>query len=133
MEKRVMGTMEEKLALAKKYGLSEEDLKDFLRNIYLSRKLDDAEINMRKQNKAFFQISSAGHEGILSAVGKVLRPNYDYFIPYYRDRALCLSLGVTPYEMLCQANGNEGDKASGGRQMPAHWGHKDLNIISKPA
>ena len=131
MEKRAMGTMEEKLALAKKYGLSEEDLKGFLRNIYLSRKLDDAEINMRKQNKAFFQISSAGHEGILSAVGKVLRPNYDYFIPYYRDRALCLSLGVTPYEMLCQANGNEGDKASGGRQMPAHWGHKDLNIISK--
>ena len=82
--------------------LSNDDLKNFLRNIYLSRKLDDAEINMRKQNKAFFQISSAGHEGILSAIGKVLRPNYDYFIPYYRDRALCLALGVTPYEMLAK-------------------------------
>ena len=74
-----MGTMEEKLNLAKKYGLSKDDLKGFLRNIYLSRKLDDAEINMRKQNKAFFQISSAGHEGILSAIAKVLKPNYVIF------------------------------------------------------
>jgi 2-oxoisovalerate dehydrogenase E1 component len=86
---------------------------------------------MKKQNKAFFQISGAGHEGILSAVAKVLKPKHDYFIPYYRDRALCLGLGVTPYEMLCQANGNSGDTASHGRQMPAHWGNVKLNIISK--
>lgn len=120
-----------KIELIKKHKLSKETLLDMYKNSYASRKLDDAEITMKKQSKAFFQISGAGHEGILSAAAKVLKPSYDYFIPYYRDRALCLGLGVTPYEMLCQANGNIGDKASHGRQMPAHWGHSDLNIISK--
>ncbi len=122
---------ENKLALIKKHKLSKADLKWFLHNVYVSRKTDDAEITMKKQNKAFFQISGAGHEGILSAVAKVLKPKHDYFIPYYRDRALCLGLGVTPYEMLCQANGNTGDTASHGRQMPAHWGNVKLNIVSK--
>lgn len=122
---------ENKLALIKKHKLSKADLKWFLHNVYVSRKTDDAEISMKKQNKAFFQISGAGHEGILSAVAKVLKPKHDYFIPYYRDRALCLGLGVTPYEMLCQANGNTGDTASHGRQMPAHWGNVKLNIVSK--
>src|SRR5690606_13839540 len=113
------------------HKLSKADLVWFLKNIYVSRKTDDAEITMKKQNKAFFQISGAGHEGILSAAAKVLRPSYDYFIPYYRDRALCLGLGHTSYEMLCQANGNTGDTASHGRQMPAHWGNVKLNIVSK--
>lgn len=120
-----------KLDLIKKHKLTKADLVWFLKNIYVSRKTDDAEISMKKQNKAFFQISGAGHEGILSAAAKVLRPSYDYFIPYYRDRALCLGLGHTSYEMLCQANGNTGDTASHGRQMPAHWGNVKLNIISK--
>src|SRR5690606_40723243 len=120
-----------KLDLIKKHKLSKADLVWFLKNIYVSRKTDDAEITMKKQNKAFFQISGAGHEGILSAAAKVLRPSYDYFIPYYRDRALCLGLGHTSYEMLCQANGNTGDTASHGRQMPAHWGNVKLNIVSK--
>lgn len=120
-----------RLELIKKYKLSKEDMLDMFRNSYLSRKLDDAEITMKKQSKAFFQISGAGHEGILSAVAKVLKAKHDYFIPYYRDRALCTGLGVTAYEMLCQANGNTGDTASHGRQMPAHWGNVDLNIISK--
>jgi 2-oxoisovalerate dehydrogenase E1 component len=120
-----------KLDLIKKNKLSKADLKWFLKNVYLSRKTDDAEITMKKQNKAFFQISGAGHEGILSATAKVLKPKHDYFIPYYRDRALCIGLGVTPYEMLCQANGNTGDTASHGRQMPAHWGNVKLNIVSK--
>ena len=122
---------DKKLDLIKKTKLSKADLKWFLKNVYVSRKTDDAEISMKKQNKAFFQISGAGHEGILSAVAKVLKPKHDYFIPYYRDRALCLGLGVTPYEMLCQANGNTGDTASHGRQMPAHWGNVKLNIVSK--
>lgn len=122
---------DKKLDLIKKNKLSKADLKWFLKNVYVSRKTDDAEITMKKQNKAFFQISGAGHEGILSATAKVLKPKHDYFIPYYRDRALCLGLGVTPYEMLCQANGNTGDTASHGRQMPAHWGNVKLNIISK--
>ncbi len=120
-----------KLDQIKKNKLTKADLKWFLHNIYVSRKTDDAEISMKKQNKAFFQISGAGHEGILSATAKVLKPKHDYFIPYYRDRALCLGLGVTPYEMLCQANGNTGDTASHGRQMPAHWGNVKLNIVSK--
>ena len=120
-----------KLDLIKKNKLNKADLKWFLKNIFVSRKTDDAEISMKKQNKAFFQISGAGHEGILSATAKVLKPKHDYFIPYYRDRALCLGLGVTPYEMLCQANGNTGDTASHGRQMPAHWGNVKLNIVSK--
>ncbi len=122
---------EKKLDQIKKHKLTKADLKWFLHNIYVSRKTDDAEISMKKQNKAFFQISGAGHEGILSATARVLKPKHDYFIPYYRDRALCLGLGVTPYEMLCQANGNTGDTASHGRQMPAHWGNVKLNIVSK--
>jgi 2-oxoisovalerate dehydrogenase E1 component len=122
--------VEKKLKMAKKYGLTRPKLISFWKNIYLSRKLDDAEISMRKSATAFFQISGAGHEGVLTAFGNVLWPKYDYFIPYYRDRALCLALGMTPYEMLCQANGNTGDIASHGRQMPVHFGHKDLNIVS---
>jgi 2-oxoisovalerate dehydrogenase E1 component len=122
---------DKKLELIRKNKLSKADLIWFLKNVYISRKTDDAEISMKKQNKAFFQISGAGHEGILSAAAKVLKPKHDYFIPYYRDRALCLGLGVTPYEMLCQANGNNGDTASHGRQMPAHWGNVKLNIVSK--
>lgn len=121
----------QKLKLIKDYGLSKTDLKDMLKTVYTSRRLDDTEIQMRKQSKAFFQISGAGHEGILSATAKVLRPAYDWFLGYYRDRALCIGLGVTPYEMLCQANGNIGDSSSHGRQMPAHWGNKKLNIVSK--
>ena len=120
-----------KLDQIRKNKITKADLHWFLKNVFVSRKTDDAEITMKKQNKAFFQISGAGHEGILSAVAKVLKPKHDYFIPYYRDRALCLGLGVTPFEMLCQANGNTGDTASHGRQMPAHWGNVKLNIVSK--
>lgn len=120
-----------KLELAKKYNLGKKEMLEMLSNIYTSRKTDDAEISMKKQSKAFFQISGAGHEGILTAAAMVLKPKHDWFLPYYRDRALCLGLGVTPYEMLCQANGNMGDTASYGRMMPAHWGNKPLNIVNK--
>jgi 2-oxoisovalerate dehydrogenase E1 component len=120
-----------KLELAKKYNLGKKEMVEMLVNIYTSRKVDDAEISMKKQSKAFFQISGAGHEGILTAAAKALKPKHDWFLGYYRDRALCLGLGVTPYEMLCQANGNLGDTASYGRMMPAHWGNKKLNIVNK--
>ncbi|MEC7276450.1 MAG: dehydrogenase E1 component subunit alpha/beta [Bdellovibrionota bacterium] len=123
--------IEAKLKLAKEFGLKKEDLVAMLRNVYLSRRLDDTEISMKKQTKAYFQISGAGHEGILTAAAKVLKPAHDWFICYYRDRALCTGLGVTPYEMLCQANGNIGDTSSHGRQMPAHWGNVKLNIVNK--
>lgn len=128
---KVSPAIQKKLDIAKKYNLGKKEMLEILHNVYTSRKVDDAEISMKKQSKAFFQISGAGHEGILTAASMLLKPSHDWFLCYYRDRALCLGLGVTPYEMLCQANGNLGDTASYGRMMPAHWGHKKLNIVNK--
>jgi len=111
-------------------AMTQEQLVEFYRLMYLSRRTDDREIVLKRQQKIFFQVSCAGHEALLVAAGMAMRPGYDWFFPYYRDRAICLALGNTVEEQLLQAVGAAEDVASGGRQMPSHWSNKKLHIVT---
>ena len=111
-------------------GLLPRQLLDFYRLMLLSRRIDDREIQLKRQQKIYFQVSCAGHEALLVAAGKNLRPGYDWVFPYYRDRALCLALGLSPQAMFLQAVGAAGDPSSGGRQMPSHWASRELHIFT---
>ncbi len=112
-------------------GLSRDDLRDAYRTMLLSRKIDDKELQLRNQSLSYFQISGAGHEAVLVAAGRQLRGGYDWFFPYYRDRALCLALGMPALDMLLAAVGSKDDPGNGGRQMPSHWSSRALNIPSQ--
>ncbi len=108
-------------------ALPKEDVLAAFRLMLTSRRVDDKEVQLKQQNLCFFQISGAGHEAIQVAAARHLDARRDWFFTYYRDRALVLALGATPYEMFLSSVGAEAGPDSHGRQMPSHFGQKRLH------
>ena len=123
-------TLEAKVA-ERYHGLTPTRFLDAYRMMLLSRKVDDREIKLKRQNKAFFQVNGAGHEAVLVAAGMLLKPSSDWYFAYYRDRALTLATGMTAFEQFMASVSSASDPSSGGRQMPSHWAHRALNLVSQ--
>src|SRR5262245_35011480 len=111
-------------------GLDRKALLEMYRAIVLSRKVDDKEIQLKRQNKIYFQINGVGHEAVGAAMAQVFKPGHDWFFFYYRDRAAALALGITPYDMFLQAVGAKDEPQSGARQMPSHFSSSGLHIAN---
>jgi 2-oxoisovalerate dehydrogenase E1 component len=126
-----MANAQTKASPKKHRGVSASEAIEDFKRACVSRAIDDREIALQRQSKAFFQISGAGHEALYLGLARNLRPGYDWFFPYYRDGSLMLGLGVTPKDLLLQAVGSSEDPASGGRQMPCHWSFPELNVVTQ--
>ncbi len=112
-------------------GHTKKELLEIYRLMKLSRKLDEKQLILLKQGKGYFHIGASGHEAATVAAAKSLKPSYDYAYPYYRDQAFCLGYGMKVEDILLSFLAKEDDPNSGGRQMPQHYGHKGLNIVSQ--
>ena len=110
---------------------SKKELLKVYNLMVLSRKLDEKQLILLKQGKGFFHIGASGHEAAQVAAANALNQSIDYAYPYYRNQAFCLASGMTSKDMLLSFMAKEDDPNSGGRQMPQHFGHKNLNIVSQ--
>ena len=112
-------------------GFTKKQLLEIYQQMVLSRYLDDKQLILLKQGKGFFHIGGAGHEAAGMAAALAFKPGFDYAYPYYREQAFCLGWGMTSREHLLAFLAKEDDPSSGGRQMPQHYGHKELKIVSQ--
>jgi 2-oxoisovalerate dehydrogenase E1 component len=113
------------------HGMSKENLVYAYRLMLLSRNMSEKQETLLRQGKCFFHISGSGHEAAQVAAASALRPGYDWAFPYYRDQAFVLKYGITPEEIFLATLHRADDPSSGARQMPSHFGKKELRIVTQ--